>query len=131
MIGTVEPECVDVDSFMLSCRVLGRRVEHAMLEHLAGVAARHNRHTVRMHYRETAKNAPARAFLSRLGAEYRTDVAGGFPVELPPETLRRVVEEDRRPAQPPAGETLPESPAASLRAAAGISGGRYDHLRTH
>src|SRR5260370_2283156 len=124
MIGTVEPECVDVDSFMLSCRVLGRRVEHAMLEHLAGVAARHNRHTVRMHYRETAKNAPARAFLSRLGADYRADVAGGFDVEFPHETLRRVVEEDRRRPKPPAQETPPEAPVPPLAATPRLSGAR-------
>jgi FkbH-like protein len=51
-----------VDSFFLSCRVLGRGVEHALLSRLGQRAIELGLETMRLPFRPTAKNLPARAF---------------------------------------------------------------------
>lgn len=56
-------EALEVETFLLSCRVLGRGVEHRILAHLGSIAGQRGISTVRMLFRDTAKNRPARAFL--------------------------------------------------------------------
>ncbi|MGH8686773.1 MAG: FkbM family methyltransferase, partial [Burkholderiales bacterium] len=57
-----------VDTLLLSCRVLGRGVEHAVLSHLGCRALEENKRRVELDFRPTANNAPAREFIERLGA---------------------------------------------------------------
>jgi FkbH-like protein len=71
---------VDVENFVLSCRVLGRKVENAVM---AAVAARFHstgHSTIHFNYRASERNAPARDFLASLGAETG---AGISPSALP------------------------------------------------
>lgn len=56
-----------VDSFMLSCRVLGKGVEHAVLRHVAGIAKRSNFDSLIVEYHETSRNVPAKNFLQSIG----------------------------------------------------------------
>jgi hypothetical protein len=72
MIVKVGPAAVEVDSFMLSCRVLGRGVEHRMLAYLGTIARERGLGIVSVPFKPTPKNQPARAFLDSLGAEYKT-----------------------------------------------------------
>jgi len=67
MTFALHPECLFVESFLLSCRVLGRRVEHAMLAYLGGWARREKRALVRIEFAPTERNQPAREFLESLG----------------------------------------------------------------
>ncbi len=64
-----------VDSFMLSCRALGKGVEHAMVRHLGERAVELGLPEVRLPYRRTAKNEPARAFADNLANVSKTDPA--------------------------------------------------------
>ncbi|MET9565851.1 SDR family NAD(P)-dependent oxidoreductase [Streptomyces tauricus] len=65
-------DTVVLDSFLMSCRVLGRGVEHTLLSRL-GVAARDDgARFLEAVYRPTAKNEPARACLESVAAEYAT-----------------------------------------------------------
>ncbi len=75
LIATAQTEtCWLLDTLLLSCRVLGRAVETALLgETLAKLAAR-GAGELRGRYLETAKNAPAKDFLPRHGF---VAVAGG------------------------------------------------------
>lgn len=52
-----------VETFLLSCRVLGRGVEHAMLRQVAEEAGARGLEHVRVRFAPTAKNEPMRAFL--------------------------------------------------------------------
>lgn len=52
-----------VDTFLLSCRVLGRGVEHEILRRLACEAAAAGLKTIRIAFARTGKNAPAEEFL--------------------------------------------------------------------
>ena len=64
-----------VDTLLLSCRVLGRGVEHAMLSELARRAAAQGKRLLELHYRPTDRNAPARLFLDSIEGAKRPGVA--------------------------------------------------------
>jgi FkbH-like protein len=59
-----------VDTFLLSCRVLGRGVEHRMMRWIAEEAIRRRIKRVRILFQDTDRNMPAKKFLDRLGEEY-------------------------------------------------------------
>ena len=64
-----------VNTFLLSCRVLGRGVEHAVLADLGRRALADEKHFVELAYRPTGKNAPVGEFIASLGE------AGGNGIE--------------------------------------------------
>lgn len=64
-----EGEVCEIDSFLLSCRVIGRTVETALLAHLADRAAARGRQRLVGWFRPTKKNAPARDFYKQHGFE--------------------------------------------------------------
>jgi FkbH-like protein len=56
-----------IDSFLLSCRVLGRGIEDALLAHIIGRAKASGVRVLHGHFIPTAKNAPARDFYAARG----------------------------------------------------------------
>lgn len=64
-----------VDTFLLSCRALGRGVEHRMVARLGEIALAHNLQTVEIPFVAAQRNRPALLFLESLGA---VAVAGLF-----------------------------------------------------
>jgi FkbH-like protein len=62
-----EAEACEIDSFLLSCRVIGRSVETALLSHLAQGAAARGRRQLVGKFLPTKKNAPARDFYAQHG----------------------------------------------------------------
>jgi FkbH-like protein len=58
---------LDVDTFLMSCRVIGRTVEQTMLQHLVGAARDRHLDIVRGVYVPTARNAVVRDLYGRLG----------------------------------------------------------------
>lgn len=63
-----------IDTFLLSCRALGRGAETVLLAHVAGVARRLGAARLRGEYRPTARNAQVADFYARHGF-----AAGGDP----------------------------------------------------
>jgi amino acid adenylation domain-containing protein/FkbH-like protein len=80
LVGAViyEPttDALEVDTFLLSCRALGRHVEDNMLVRLLRLAAERGLNAVRVPFRRTERNAPAFNFLNRLEAERMTTGEG-------------------------------------------------------
>ena len=66
-IATHDGEHWDIDTLLLSCRVIGRTVESAMLAHVADSARRAGAKALRGWVVPTAKNAPARDVYERHG----------------------------------------------------------------
>ncbi len=64
-----------VDTFLLSCRVLGRGVEHRAMDWLGEAAAVRGAEFVEVTVVPTARNLPARQFLESLGAGSRFPAA--------------------------------------------------------
>ena len=56
-----------VDTFLLSCRVLGRGVEHTVVADLGRRALADGKRFVELAYRPTDKNAPVKKFMTSLG----------------------------------------------------------------
>ena len=85
-----EGEQCEVDTFLLSCRVIGRTVETALLAHLAESAARRGRRRLVGWFLPTKKNAPARDFYPQHGFERQeTNGAGSlWTIDLKSSTLR-------------------------------------------
>ncbi|WP_027534939.1 HAD-IIIC family phosphatase [Bradyrhizobium sp. WSM3983] len=60
-----------VDTFLLSCRVLGRGVEHAILRYLAAIAKSRGFETVSLPFDKTARNEPASAFADSVAEAFK------------------------------------------------------------
>lgn len=71
----------DIDTFLMSCRVIGRTVETAMLAHVVEVARERGATVVRGKFVPTPKNAPAADFYPSHGFVVRA-AAGGDEWEL-------------------------------------------------
>jgi FkbH-like protein len=70
--ATVQTNRLYVDTFLLSCRVLGRGVEHTILRELGNIASSRGLSTVAIPLAPTSKNEPARAFIESVASQFRT-----------------------------------------------------------
>jgi FkbH-like protein len=78
MIFRLKEDALELDSLLLSCRALGRRVEHRMLACLGRLATGCGKERVRIQFAPTAKNQPAREFLASIGAVLEQSGEGRF-----------------------------------------------------
>ena len=77
-------DAVRADTFLLSCRVLQRGVEHRMVARLGEIAKERGLAHVTLPFVPSAKNLPARDFLRSLGEPHvEAGDAGAFTVRLP------------------------------------------------
>lgn len=84
------PSCLDVEIFLLSCRVLGRGVEHRTLARLGEIALERGLSWVDVHYSRSSRNKPAFDFLERVGAEFKQALNGGYVFRFPAEVAARL-----------------------------------------
>ena len=103
-IATDAADAIEVDTLLLSCRVLGRGVEHEMLASLGRLAVAGGKTLVRLRLVRTAKNEPALAFADSVVREFRREVEGGVLYEIPADRAAAIVYR--------AGEDAPEVIAA-------------------
>lgn len=82
------PEAVEVDTMLLSCRALGRGVEHRMIALVAREAVAGGAAIIRIPFVRTSRNQPAHEFLENLpAAEPFEERDTGFVVEVRPAKL--------------------------------------------
>jgi FkbH-like protein len=62
-----EPGAIRIDTFLLSCRVLGRGVEHKLLAHIESIAQERGIAQVIAEVIPTERNKPAQLFMSKAG----------------------------------------------------------------
>jgi FkbH-like protein len=72
-----EATTCEIDTFLLSCRVIGRTVETALLSNLAQGAAARGRERLAGRFVATRKNDPARDFYARHGFQLLDEDAAG------------------------------------------------------
>ena len=72
-----------VDTFLLSCRVLGRGVEHSILRHLGELAKQLHLKEVLLPFKRSARNEPAWAFAESVAAQFRTEEEAGHLYRIP------------------------------------------------
>lgn len=95
MIGVViakeaeEGTVWDIDTWLMSCRVLGRRVEEAMLDQLVRRARERGVNTIRAKYVPSAKNSMVADHFDKLGfTRLVVDQDGTRHYEIKPEALQ-------------------------------------------
>jgi len=74
---------LDVETFLLSCRILGRGIEHRVLARLGEIAAERKLEWVDVHFNPSPKNKPAHDFLQGIGDKFRQPLNGGYIFRLP------------------------------------------------
>jgi|GEM_PF-427238 len=74
---------LDVDTFLLSCRAMGRGVEHRMLARLGEIARERGLTDVVVPFIPTQKNEPARQFLEAVGRDFEESAGGRAVFRLP------------------------------------------------
>jgi FkbH-like protein/FkbM family methyltransferase len=84
VIYETEGDRYKVDTLLLSCRVLGRGVEHALVSHLGQSAVREGKRFVEFTYLPTGRNFAALEFVKRIGDRPRNEAGTSwtFPAEL-------------------------------------------------
>jgi FkbH-like protein len=83
VIYSKTPDTLVVDSFMLSCRALGRKVEHRMLSEITKIAKRLRAPHVEIPFKASPKNKPARDFLESFGASFQKVSDGELSFRFP------------------------------------------------
>ena len=99
LVAQARDQAWEVDTFLLSCRVLGRGVEHAMLRGLGEAARERGLATVELRLISSARNEPAKAFadsVDRANCEAGSD---GYVYRLP---VAQALEICHRPGHDPA-----------------------------
>ena len=75
-------ESCEIDTFLLSCRVIGRSVETALLSHLVETARTRGAQFMRGWFFSTRKNAPAKNFYAQHGFQQESSDSEGSPWTL-------------------------------------------------
>ncbi|MDI3284230.1 non-ribosomal peptide synthetase [Polyangium sp. 15x6] len=78
LIFEARSDTLVVDTLLLSCRVLGRGVEHRVMRHLGSIAVERGITWIDVHVRPTKRNRPACDFVRALVGEVRDDGDGGW-----------------------------------------------------
>jgi FkbH-like protein len=106
-----------VDTLLLSCRALGRGVEHRMLARLGETALERGLATVEVPFRPTARNRPAAGFLNGTGAAWRVPAGEGllyrYPAAVAAGLELRAEEAPTAPEISEAVDTAPRLPRLS------------------
>jgi amino acid adenylation domain-containing protein/FkbH-like protein len=89
LIFKVESQALEVDTFLLSCRTLGRNVEDTMLVKLAELASANGCSEVHLTLNPTAKNGPTSDFLNRVFGKQRLARNGGFVYIVPTDSIAK------------------------------------------
>ncbi|MBD2088290.1 HAD-IIIC family phosphatase [Microcoleus sp. FACHB-1515] len=115
MLFSTDDNTLWVDTFLLSCRVLGRGVEHQMMRHLAKYAEDHGLDYIRLNYIPTPKNYPAFAFLQAITGAYEQAYENGSSFQIPVQEAAAVAYDlNRQTARP--DQSSPEIPAKAGKA---------------
>ncbi|MBC7927885.1 MAG: HAD-IIIC family phosphatase, partial [Bryobacteraceae bacterium] len=115
MILQAESDGILVDTLLLSCRVLGRGVEHRMLAEAAGLAIAAGVEQVHVPFFHTGKNKPALDFVNSLPAAARVSQADGFVLTLDADQIAQLEWKPSVPAQQSAEAPATRSVSTAAR----------------
>ncbi len=99
MIFRAGPEALLVDTFLLSCRALGRGVEHRMLAALGRIAGQRGLAAVETPFVRTPGNLPAVLFLESVGLEFQHVDSGNLSFRFPAAQAEAIRYQPRRAAR--------------------------------
>jgi FkbH-like protein len=123
MLFRMAARALVVDTFLLSCRALGRGVEHRMVARLGEIAVERGLEAVEIPFVEAQRNRPARLFLESLGASFSGGVFRLSARDAAGVSYRPVVGR-LKPAPPRQGREMP-----LVAQAVSPANGRADYAR--
>src|SRR5579862_450908 len=101
-------DTVAVDTFLLSCRALGRGVEHRMLAALGQIARQRGLSGVEARFVRSQRNRPALLFLESVGLEFQTVRGEALLFRFPADFAAGIkYKPSAVPPKPVAGESKP------------------------
>ncbi|MCC6861111.1 MAG: HAD-IIIC family phosphatase [Bryobacterales bacterium] len=101
MIFESSPEALTLDTFLLSCRALGRGVEHRMLARLGELAPERGAGWVLVRFRPAARNRPALDLLRSVGRDFEQPDGESLLFRFPAAYLAGVrYKPNERPSKP-------------------------------
>jgi FkbH-like protein len=103
VLFSVREESLVIDTFLLSCRVLGRGVEHRVMAALAEEALSRGLKYVAAQVEPTLKNQPAREFVENVGRSFLANGVYRFPA-------RELRDLKARSAAPAPARSVPATP---------------------
>ena len=89
VICRVDGDCLEIDTWLMSCRVIKRRVEEAVCDELVALARSRNMHKLRGFYRPTEKNKLVKEHYQQLGFEFANSGDSGEVWELSVEQYQK------------------------------------------
>lgn len=112
-----DTDSLTVEAFYLSCRVLGRGVEHRILSELGRIAHSASLARVRIHYNESPRNQPFRRFLEQLpgGMERPTSGPCVFILTAQDALQARLIPDDNPTEAAPESISIPRSRDVTMR----------------
>ena len=90
IFGEENEQSLNVDSLMLSCRALGRGIEHKMLAALGRAALDANLDFVNLEFVASAKNTPVYNFLEEVGKEFKEETTDQTLYKFPAEIASKI-----------------------------------------
>jgi FkbH-like protein len=129
MVFSDSSDVLEVDTFLLSCRVLNRGVEHRMLNELGKIALERNLLTVMATVFTTKKNQPARDFLEKVAAPFREMIERGDRYRIPAALAAECVLSHASVELEPSLEAHNDNESASVALRIDVSR-RYERIAT-
>ena len=103
-----------LDSFLLSCRALGRGVEHRMLARLGEIAKERGLAEVEIPFVPSARNRPAEALLCTAGAAFEQRTSTGSTFHFPAEFLAAIEYRASHHSAPARDDRRAKAPSAVI-----------------
>jgi amino acid adenylation domain-containing protein/FkbH-like protein len=112
MVFEVNNQALLVDSFLLSCRALGRGVEHQMLAVLGKTAIQRGAQWVDISFERLPRNQPALDFLESIGGSFKQS---SQQYHFPADYAAKLEFNPNRLAAPPAEKSATDAPRQSAK----------------
>ncbi|HSW49434.1 MAG TPA: phosphopantetheine-binding protein, partial [Bryobacteraceae bacterium] len=111
-VFTAGAGALSVDTFLLSCRVLGRGVEHRLLRRLGEIAVERGLPRLDVPFLPAPRNHPALMFLESVGARHKVRSGSGFLFRFPAQSAAAVTyAPDSAVPKTPEESPIPETAA--------------------
>ncbi len=108
-------DAISIDTFLLSCRALGRGVEHRMLAALGRIAQQRGLAAVEARYVRSQRNRPALLFLESVGLEFQSVRGEALLFRFPAEFAARITYHPSAAPRKAAGPAPQSSPVSRDR----------------
>jgi FkbH-like protein/thioester reductase-like protein len=91
MIAKEDNKTLICETFLMSCRVLGRQVEQQMVRYLAKLAQEKNLTQIELLFKPSAKNKPFQDFYESLGGTSVPSAEGLFEIQFQPDHVEQLL----------------------------------------